>query len=104
MANKPLNVVFKCTPAQLVAAAQKTLGLRNLLETDTIMLNLLATVPGSDAVQDALCKCENNDDGCIVTLRNYTTDQNDNSSEPSDTAEFQKAAKALQDLIFPEQP
>jgi hypothetical protein len=104
MAHRPLNVVFKCTPAQLAAAAQKALGLRNLVETDTIMLNLLATVPGSDAVQDAWCKCEKDDEGCTVTLRNYTTDQNDNSSEPSDATEFQKAAKALQDLIFPEQP
>jgi hypothetical protein len=52
MAHRPLNVVFKCTPAQLATAAQKTLGLRNLVATDTIMLNLSATVPGSDAVQD----------------------------------------------------
>ena len=60
--------------------------------------------PGSDAVQEAWCKCEKDDGECIVTLRNYTTDQNDNpSSEPSDAGEFHKVTKALQDLIVPEQ-
>jgi hypothetical protein len=71
---------------------------------DTLMPNLLATVPSSDAIQEAWCKSEEGDE-CTVTLRNYTADQNDiPSSEASDAAEFHKAAKALQDLIFSEEP
>lgn len=105
MASKLLNVTFKCTPAQLVVAAQKALGFRNLLQPDTIVPNLLATIPGSEAVQDACCRYEKDDDECIVTLRNYMTDQNEQTpSEPSEPGEFHKAVKLLLDLIVPEQP
>jgi len=104
MASKNPKVVFQCTPTQRAAAAQKALGLRNLIGADSIIGNLMHTIPNSDAIQSVWC-CDEKDDGCTVTLQSYTTDENgEPTSEPSDPTEFHKAAKALQDLIFSEQP
>ena len=97
MASKYLTVTFHCTLTQLSAAAERTLGLRNLIEADSIIGNLLHTIPNSDVIQSAWCHHEK-DDGCTVTLKNHTTDQNgEPTSEPSAANEFHKAAKALQD-------
>jgi hypothetical protein len=37
MASKKLTLVFECTLTQLAAAARRTLGLRNLLDADSII-------------------------------------------------------------------
>src|SRR5579863_1542945 len=104
MANKYLTVSFQCTLTQLAGAAQRTLGLRNMIEPDSIIGNLLHVIPNSDAIQSAWCRCEE-DDACTVFLRNHTAeDTGEPTSEPSDATEFHKAAKALQDVIFFEQP
>jgi hypothetical protein len=103
MASKNLTIPFKCNLTQLANAAQKTLGLRNLVDADSIVRNLLHAIPNPGAIQDIQCYSEKGDDLFKVTLKNCTSDQNDEpTSEPSDPAEFQKAAKALQDLIFSE--
>jgi hypothetical protein len=103
MASKNLTLVFQCTLTQLTTAAQRTLGLRNLLEADSIIGNLLHAIPNSGAIQSVWCSGEK-EDGCTVTLKNYTTDERGEptSEPPSDPTEFHKAAKGLQDLIFPE--
>ncbi|MBZ5666795.1 MAG: hypothetical protein LAO30_19595 [Acidobacteriia bacterium] len=87
---------------QLADAAQRTLGLRNLTEADSIIDNLLHTI-SSDAIRDVWCHLETGDE-YTVTLRNHTTDEDGKptSEEPSDPSEFHKAAKALQDLILSE--
>lgn len=104
MASKNLTVVFQCTLTQLAAAVQRTLGLRNMIGADSIIGNLLHTIPNSDAIQSVWCRDEK-DDACTVTLKNYNTGEDgEPTSEPSDPTEFHKAAKALQDLIFSEQP
>jgi len=111
MASKSLSLVFRCTLPQLTAAAQRTLGLRNLVDADSIIRNLLHTVPNSDAIQSLWCRGGQGDSSeqveCTVTLLNYVPDEDHDqpsASEPSDPTEFHKAAKALQDLIFPELP
>jgi len=102
MAARNLKIVFQCTVTQLANAAQQTLGLRNLIEADSIIENLLHTNPNSEVIKSVWCDC-GKDNECTVTLRNHSTDHNgEPNSEPSDPTEFQKAAKALQDLIFAE--
>jgi hypothetical protein len=99
---KNLRIIFHCTMPQLSNAAQRSLGLRNLKEADRIVENLLQTIP-SDAIQSVWCHSERDSDEYTVALHNSTSDQNgEPTSEPSDPAEFQKAVKALQDLILSE--
>jgi hypothetical protein len=106
MATKRLTIVFRCALTQLSAAAERTLGLRNLIDANSIMENLLHTVPHSDAIQSLWCQREQSgEDEYAVTLRNHASDdgQDGPASEPSDPTEFQNSAKALQELIFSKQ-
>ena len=104
MASNSLKLVFRCTLMQLSGAAQRALGLRNLIDPDSIIENLLHTIPNSDAIQTFLCTTQEVDPAsaqCTVTLLNYVEpDSGRDRREPSDPAEFHKAAKALQELIF----
>ncbi len=100
---KPLNLKFHCTLDELTAAAQRTLNLRNLMDADSILKNLLHTINKDGVVQSISCrKGEDEDkDKYIVILQNYEEDQNGElTSDPTDGSKFQEVVKALQNLIF----